>query len=354
MQDKQSSLNIIVTQSTINTIENDMQNARNKKEACQAFRKNMAKKISEIKEYKICEESRENMNFFSIMMDKPTDIMIELIRLNLAFLEEDINVQKFLESLEWDNDSENNLKFYCTQKNQINENLMKLCNDPEKILTDFKMALIRDYADKVQEHLNNSIWNPKSFPVLAKMYEIVLNAIKLKDFLIEELSNCSISIEDDLIEKSPSIYEHGLLPNIPKSSKSKATLSTKSKSSKRRCSHKTQGSLPKLSKSPSRSSNYFTNGFPNYLSSTACIRGKCVNSEKSLYSLPEPVPKVDKPKAVITKEPIQRIDTQMMENYRMTSLRNLEKCNILKENIEKDIVELINKTPELISSKNYL
>jgi len=74
---------------------------------------------------------------------------------------------------------------------------MKLCNEPQKILTDFKMNLIREYAEKVQEHLDNSIWKIKSFPVLAKMYEIVLNAIKLKDFLIEELSNCSISIEDD-------------------------------------------------------------------------------------------------------------------------------------------------------------
>jgi len=66
-----------------------------------------------------------------------------------------------------------------------------------------------------------------------------------------------------------------------------------------------------------------------------------------LYSLPEnTVPKVAKSKPTVKREPIQRIDTQMMENYRMASLRNLEKCNELKENIEKDIVELVNKTPQ--------
>lgn len=312
--------------------------------------------MSEIKEYKLCEESSENINFFSIMMDKPTDIMIELIRLSLAFLEEDINVQQFLESLEWDNDSENNLKFHCTQKDKINAKLMKLCNDPKKTLTDFKMALIKDYADKVQEHLNNSIWKVKSFPVLEKMYEIVLNAIKLKDFLIEELSNCSISIEDDFEDKSPSIVENCKKNKSSKSTKSKTTLQTNTKSSKRRCSH--NGSLPKSpSKSPRRKSlNYFANGAPNYLSSTVCQNGKLVNSEKSLYNLPEcsPVPKVEKKKPSIVREPVQRIDTQMMDNYRLASLRNLEKCNELKETIENDIVELVNKTPKLISSKQEL
>lgn len=331
MESKQTSLNIVITETTEYPSEVNFEMYNSKSEALQNFRKYLAHKIDEIRTLKIYEEESENINFFSIMMDSPAEFMLPTIRLALALVESDEETSNILQSYKWDDGANCSLKNLSANKKRIFENLKKISEDAEKNLSNYKIDLMRGFLDlqKVKQDLENGSWKMNSFQVLVKMHDIVLTSIKLKDFLAENSSSCSIEDSTD--------FNNKLIPSIEEMTKTSNTLElTANKSSKKSKSHKC--SLGKV-RSPSRngsrrSSDIFKNGVPGYLKSTASTRSKSINKDaQSMYDLPQ-VPqekKVLKTKKSVSKEPIRRIDTEMMENYRRASLNNLIKCNELKQ-----------------------
>jgi len=212
------------------------------------------------------------------------------------------------------------LKDLSLNKSRIFELLKNIGEDPQEYLSDSKMDLIKNYLElpKVKEALENAYWNTRSFKVLVIMQDIVLTSIRLKDFLGEVVSSCSI----DEFEK----IEQHLIPSIEEFSKTSKRSSRKSKTHK--CS---------IGRSKSKSRRLslidnFKNGWPNYLKSTASTRCKSINKDAgSMYDLPKaPQEKKVQIMKSASKEPVRRIDTDMMEQYRQISVKNIISCNELK------------------------
>jgi len=87
------------------------------------------------------------------------------IRVCLAFVADDNNVQAILNEYDWSK-GEINLRSMAIQSSQIKDKLFKIVNHPEKYLSINKIEQIKEYLLKSEEAFTICFWKIETFKVL--------------------------------------------------------------------------------------------------------------------------------------------------------------------------------------------
>jgi len=335
MNTTKPTLNVIYTKHSENISELNFDECETKNLALTVYKKYVMEKIVDIKSYKQFEDETAEVNIFSIMMDVPPQFLTPVIRVCLAFVEEDENVIQILDFLKWSEDPKCSLKGIASMRQRIMDNLMKICNNPEKYLSQYKLDLIKKYLEKNEEHFGAFFWKMNTFKILTLMYKIVLAGIKFMDCLNESFSDCSLSIEVKEENCDRLLADFNVRAYKPTNN---CRTPSKSPSKKTR-------SMNHINKSRSRSRktiSFFKPGEePHYLTATASTSAKTVKSKvvKSMNALPDTEPLTPKKKIPKKRasEPINRLDTLTLEKYRTCSLKCFEECNKLINSYDEEI-----------------
>jgi len=135
--------NISINHTMTNTI--DLNDYNDKGELLTAHKRFFMGLVDEIRDIivfdEFCDKSTENeQNFFMIKMLEPLDWMLTGMRLGLAFVHSDNDIDFILNTCSWNKGTYFNLKKMGVEKSFIIDSLIKICNDPIKMLSKEKIS----------------------------------------------------------------------------------------------------------------------------------------------------------------------------------------------------------------------
>ena len=177
--------------SYLDTVETqDFSKYETKGDILTAYKYFVMDKIVDIREYIQFEDEFEKddqiPNFFSLHMDVIPEVVMPAIRTSLAFIHEDENIEPILNSLKWDGGRYSSQLHFSTLRKQNIDILIKICDDPIKNLTNFKINTLKEYIEKNHEAFHAAYWKTTIFKVVILMEKIVRTSIQLMDIILQK------------------------------------------------------------------------------------------------------------------------------------------------------------------------